>query len=470
MKEREIVKEHFDRIAPDYDAFKRRNKYYYDHIKAFVRRHVRPHSRVLEIGCGTGEILSQTQASRAVGIDISGEMIKLARAKFLDLTFIHSSLEESELKEKFDFILMTDLIHHVYDVMSVFEKVHTLCHPQTKIIVTSINPWWDPFFKFAERFKLKAPDVPLNYFDRRNIGKILELIDFHISQTGYLLLMPFYVPILSFIFNSLGVRIGVLNKFSSVYFMVIQPTIKNTTDLGFGCSVVIPCHNEEGNIIEAVQRIPKMGRRTEIIVVNDGSTDETVQRVRSIQGQNPDLKLIDYSPNRGKGHAVKIGFDTASEEILMILDADMTVEPEELPRFFDPLNKGLCQFVNGTRLIYPKEGQSMRFLNQLGNKLFSLLMTFLTNQTLTDTLCGTKALYKTDYKYVKMGLDKWGDFDLLFAAAKAGNKILEVPVHYKSRKAGISKMRAFRHGVHLLQACVRGFKELVFISIKNGTN
>jgi glycosyltransferase involved in cell wall biosynthesis len=209
-----------------------------------------------------------------------------------------------------------------------------------------------------------------------------------------------------------------------------------------------------------------MGKRTEIIVVNDGSKDRTADLVRELQKDRADLKLIDYSPNCGKGNAIKKGFEAATEEIVMILDADMTVAPEELMRFFQPLNKGICHFVNGTRLIYPREDQSMRFLNQLGNKCFCFLMTFLTGQTLTDTLCGTKALYKSDFQHIKMGLDKWGDFDLLFGAAKAYNRILEVPVHYKSRKSGESKMKSFQHGLHLLRACYLGFCELIFIPRK----
>ncbi|HLF17342.1 MAG TPA: bifunctional class I SAM-dependent methyltransferase/glycosyltransferase family 2 protein [Candidatus Omnitrophota bacterium] len=470
MQATDLVKDHFDELAPQYDMYKRKNRYYYDNIKTFIQKSVQPKCRVLEIGCGTGEILAVTQASYGVGIDISREMVKIAQKKFPGLHFIHSSVEDFESDEKFDFIIMTDLIHHVYDVMTVFEKIYRFCHPQTRVIVTYVNPWWDPLYKLAEKCGWKAPDVPLNYLDMRNIGKILELVDFKINQTGYLLSSPIFIPLLSYLANSLGVRLWGFNKLSFVSYMLIQPTAKNTMDLGLGCSVVIPCYNEEGNIVGAIKRIPKMGKYTEIIVVNDGSRDKTAALVKDMQHEYPNLRLIDYSPNHGKGYAVKSGFDAATQEVIMILDADMTVEPEELPRFFDPLNKGLCQFVNGTRMVYPKEGQSMRFLNQLGNKLFSLLMSFLTNQALTDTLCGTKALYKKDYQYIQMGLDKWGDFDLIFGAAKMGNKILEVPVHYKNRRAGESKMKAFKHGLHLLKACARGFRELVFVPARVNKN
>jgi hypothetical protein len=145
----------------------------------------------------------------------------------------------------------------------------------------------------------------------------------------------------------------------------------------------------------------------------------------------------------------------------MILDADMSVAPEELPQFFKLLNKGLCDFVNGTRMVYPMQKQAMRFLNLLGNKFFSLVLTFIAGQHLTDTLCGTKAIYRKDFQYIKMGTDKWGDFDLLFGASKLGHKIMEIPVHYAARRSGESKMNAFRHGLHLLKGCLRGFKEIV---------
>ncbi len=467
LARKESVERHFDNVAPEYDNWKKKNAYYYDTIKAFVRRNVRPESKVLEIGCATGEILHATRPAHGVGIDISSKLIKIASKKFPKYTFTHTSIESFESDEKFDYIILVDVIHHVYDIMTVFEEIYKFCHPQTKIIITVINPWWEPVLKVMEKFEAKAPDMLLNYFERRNIGRILELLNFSVVQMGCLLLFPKNIPILSYLANSIGVKLWGINKLSFVQHMTVQPTAENKTDLGFGCSVVIPCYNEEGNIVEAIKRVPPMGKRTEIIVVNDGSSDRTAELVRELQQENPDLKLIDYSPNRGKGNAIKAGFESATEEVIMILDADMTVAPEELPRFFDPLNKGLCQFVNGTRLVYPREDASMRFLNQLGNKVFCLLMTFITGQTLTDTLCGTKAMYKKDFKSIKMGLDKWGDFDLLFGAAKMGNRILEVPVHYKSRKAGVSKMKSLEHGLHLLRACFLGFRELIFIPRRN---
>lgn len=459
---KESVEEHFDEIAPNYDYWKKKNAYYYSTIKTFISRIIPEGSSVLEVGCGTGEILATTKPQRGVGIDISKKMVELASQKFPQYTFIHSPIEDLQLGEKFDYIVMIDVVDHVHDVMDVFHSLYRFCHSETQVILTTINPWWDPILSVMEKFGAKMPEGPHNFIEKRNLTKMLELMDFSISYSGYMLLFPKKIPVLSFLANSIGTRMWGIQKMSAVQYMLIHPMVKNDIDLRLGCSVIIPCYNEQDNIEEAIRRTPQMGRETEIIVVNDCSTDNTAQKVRDLQSRYPNLKLVDYSPNRGKGYAVRKGFEAATQEVLMILDADISTPPEELPRFFDPLNKGICQFVNGTRMVYPMENQAMRTLNLFGNKIFGFIMSFVTQQNLTDTLCGTKAFYKKDLKMIKWGLDKWGDFDLLFGAARTGKKIMEVPVHYMTRKSGESKMRSFRHGVHLLRACYLGFKELVF--------
>ncbi len=456
------VETHFDLIAKDYDQWKKKNSYYYDAIKAFVKGAVCPGSKVLEVGCATGEILASAKPSIGVGIDISSKMIEFARKKFPQYTFIYSAIENFQYQEKFDYIIMADLLDHVYDIQDIFESLYKFCHPTTRIIMTTINPWWEPVLLFMEKIKAKMPEGEHNFIEIRNLTKIIEFLDFSICYSCYLLLAPKHIPLVSFLANTIGVRIWGMNKLSLVQYMLLHPFPRNRNDLGFGCSVIIPCYNEAENIQEAVRRIPKMGKETEIIVVNDGSKDETANIVRKLKNDYSNLKLIEYSPNRGKGFAVKQGFNLATQEILIILDADMSVAPEELPRFFNLLNEGRCDFVNGTRMIYSMPKQAMRFLHLFGNKVFSLVMSFIIEQSLTDTLCGTKALYKKDYQRMMTGLDIWGDFDLLFGAAKLGNKIMEIPVHYRERKTGESKMKTIRHGFQLLRACFRGFKELTF--------
>jgi len=455
------VSQHFDAIADEYDQWKRKNAYYYGSLKRFVNGIVRPGSKVLEIGTATGEILAATQPALGVGVDISPRMVDLARSKFPHLQFAASALEDFQHAESFDYIILVDVLDHVHDVMETLEHVHRFCHPGTKVVLTTINPWWEPVLSVMEKLKAKMPEGPHNFVERRNLTKFIECLDFSISHTGYLLLFPKYLPLLSWLANTVGVRTWGVNKLSFVHTMVLRPVAKNETNLGLGCSVVVPCYNEEDNIEEAVRRIPRMGTQTEIIIVNDGSTDKTAEVVRGLLQNDQNLRYVELPYNRGKGFAVQQGFDAATQEVLMIVDADMSVMPEELPRFFNLLNKGICDFVNGTRMVYPMQKEAMRFLNLFGNKVFGLIMTFITGQHLTDTLCGTKAMYKKDYQDISMGMDRWGDFDLLFGAAKARSRMMEVPVHYMRRRSGESKMRRFRHGVHLLGACVRGFREIV---------
>lgn len=462
LMDKEVIEGHFDEIASNYDYWKEKNSYYYSTIKNFIGRYIPEGASVLEIGCGTGDILASTHPKRGVGIDISANMVSIAQKKHPNLTFIHSPIEDLTLDEQFDYIIMVDVVDHVCDIMDVFQNLHQFCKPTTQVMLTTINTWWDPILTLMEKWGQKMPEGPHNFVEKHNLAKMINLLDFSVSYSGFMLLFPKYIPVLSFFMNNLVTRLWPFNRFSAVQYMIIQPTVKNETNLGYGCSVIIPCHNEEGNIEEGIRRIPKMGKETEIIVVDDGSIDGTAQKAESLKEKFPNLKVISYKPNRGKGSAVKVGFEAATHEVIMILDADLSTPPEELPRFFDPLNKGLCQFVNGTRLVYPMQDQAMRMLNLLGNKIFGYVMSFITQQHLTDTLCGTKALYKSDFKRMSWGLDKWGDFDLLFGAAKIGSKIMEVPVHYKSRKSGESKMKSFRHGIHLLCACYYGFKEIVF--------
>ena len=245
-----------------------------------------------------------------------------------------------------------------------------------------------------------------------------------------------------------------------------EASTKNSNKQGYSCSVIIPCYNEAENIQNAVERVPQIAEFTEIVVVDDGSIDGTAEVVNKLMENHENLKLISYSPNRGKGPAVKAGFDAASGDVLMILDADMTVPPEELGRFFAPIAEGRADFVNGTRFVSSMESQAMSKLNWYGNKAFALLFSWLLGQKVTDTLCGTKALLKNNYRNIEMKHCRWGDFDLLIGAAKLDLKVLEVPIAYKRRLAGESHMRPLKHGLLFFRTFLRGVKQVKFNRIE----
>jgi len=233
-------------------------------------------------------------------------------------------------------------------------------------------------------------------------------------------------------------------------------------------SVIVPCKDEKGNIEDAGQRIPPLGGRTEIIFCDDASSDGTAEEVLRVQSLYPDKDIrLEHGPGLCKSRNVWSGFDAAAGDILIILDADLTTIPEELPYFMDVIASGQAEFVNGSRLVYPVPKRAMTTANMLGNKFFSAAFTYLLGQRVKDTLCGTKVLWRSDWERIKPMLgswgieDRWGDYELLFGAAKLNLKILDLPVHYQDRIYGSTKMtRVFQNGLIMLKMCWHGFLKL----------
>ena len=230
-----------------------------------------------------------------------------------------------------------------------------------------------------------------------------------------------------------------------------------------------PCRNEKGNIREAVARTPVMGAGTELIFVDGSSNDGTVEEIEAVMREYKgplELKLVHQGDGKGKGDAVRKGYAAASYPVLMILDSDLTVPPEDLPKFYRALVAGKGEFINGVRLVYPMEGEAMRFLNLLGNKFFSLALSWLLEQPIKDSLCGTKVLYREAYDRIADNrsffgdFDPFGDFDLLFGAARLNLKIVDLPVRYRARTYGDTKISRFSHGWLLLKMTAFGFKKL----------
>jgi glycosyltransferase involved in cell wall biosynthesis len=226
-------------------------------------------------------------------------------------------------------------------------------------------------------------------------------------------------------------------------------------------SVVVPCRNEVGNVQQAVERIPTMGKHTEILFCDDKSTDGTADEVRRMMALYPekDIRLVE-GPGICKAENVWTGFRAATGDILAILDADLTVMPEELPMFVNALVNSQGEFVNGSRLVYPLPELAMKFANTIGNKLFGRVFSFLLDQRIKDTLCGTKVLWRKDWECMEMNLgmwgikDLWGDYELLFGASKLHLEIVEVPVHYQERVHGVTKMtKVFSNGLRMLRIC-----------------
>jgi SAM-dependent methyltransferase len=468
------LRRYFDELAPVREQWKRKNWYYHAEVVRLVRFLVPPGKRVLEIGSGPGDLLAALEPSRGVGIDLSPAMAALARSRYPSLSFEVMDAEELKLDETFDYVVMSDLIGDLYDVGAAFEKLHAVVRPDTRIVITYYNHLWEPALKLAEKLGAKTGQNLQNWFHLNDIENLLNLHDYARVRQGYHLLLPKPVPGLARFVNRYGPLVPGLSRLSLIQWMVARPSPhRGPVPAACRVTVVIPCKNEKGNVVPAIERLPALGTETETIFVDGNSTDGTVEAVEAViakYGDSRKIRLIHQGDGRGKGDAVRKGFEAATGDVLMILDADLTVAPEDLPKFYDALIAGKGEFINGTRLVYPMESQAMRFLNFLGNKFFGMAFSWLLGQRVTDTLCGTKVLYRRDYERIKAGrsyfgnFDPFGDFDLLFGAARLNLKLVDLPIRYHDRTYGETKISRFRHGLLLLRMCGVALKRLKLLS------
>ena len=460
-----------DAQASESDRWKRKNRYYYESIARILRFHVPPGASVLEIGSGDGSLLDALSPSRGVGVDISPKMVAAARARYPHLAFLVGDAERLPLSGTFDYVILSDLVGYLDDVQRAFEQLRAVCHPRTRVIVTYYNYLWEPVLRAGERLGMKRPQPEQNWLAPEDLQNLLSLAGFQTIRRGYKLLCPVGVPLLAGLCNRVLANLPLLRKLALVEFVVARPAPEPVPEETLSCSVVIPARNERGNIEAAAARTPAMGRHTELIFVEGNSADGTAAEIGRVIGARPDrdIKLVLQGSGKGKGDAVRKGFAAASGDVVMILDADLTVPPEDLPKFFRALAGGRGEFVNGSRLVYPMEKQAMRFLNVLGNKFFSLAFTYLLEQRFKDTLCGTKALFRRDYARIAAGrgyfgeFDPFGDFDLIFGAAKLDLKIVEVPIRYRERTYGTTQISRFRHGWLLLRMTLFALRRIKFV-------
>jgi len=465
------IADYLDAQAPESDRWKRKNLYYYESIERIMRFRIPPGSSVLEIGCGTGDLLAALEPSRGVGVDISPRIADIARGKRPRLTFHAGDAEDLPVSEPFDYVILSDLIGYLDDVQRAFEQMNKACGPQTRVILTYFNYLWAPVLRIGEQLGMKRPQPDQNWLALPDLQNLLSLAGFQTISMGYKVLLPIRIPLLSSLCNRVLANLPLLRKLCLVEVIIARPAPVPVPENTLSCSVVVPARNERGNIEDAVRRIPKMGRHTEILFVEGNSSDGTAEEIERVIAAHPerDVRLIRQGNGVGKGDAVRKGFAAATGDVLMILDADLTVPPEELPKFLQTLASGRGEYVHGSRLVYPMEKQAMRFLNTLGNKFFSLAFTWLLDQRFKDTLCGTKVLYRRDYERIAAGrgyfgdFDPFGDFDLIFGAAKLDLKIVEIPIRYRERTYGTTQISRFRHGWLLLRMCVFALFRIKFV-------
>jgi ubiquinone/menaquinone biosynthesis C-methylase UbiE len=469
-----LTVEHLERVRAFYDeadveslggarAYRRLLAHYYNLL-------IPADSSVLEIGCGTGELLSLLHARKKTGVDLSNTQIAAARRRLPEATFQVQAGEFLELSEQFDVIIISDTLNLAADVQRLLERLHTISHPGTRLLLNFQNTLWRPLLSVARSLGLKAGQPQNSWLATSDVLNLLRLAGWAPVSRSNRILVPFAAGGIGTFFNRWLAPL--LQWFCLTIFIIARRDRREPVAAGKAptVSVVIPARNEAGNIDAAIARTPQMGGGTELIFVEGHSKDDTWARIQQAAAAHPELKIkILQQTGRGKGDAVRAGFAAATGDILMILDADLTMPPEELPKFYEVLASGRAEFANGVRLVYPMDEKAMQFLNLCANKAFGLIFTWLLGQPVKDTLCGTKVLRRADYERIAANrayfgdFDPFGDFDLLFGAARLNLAIADVPIRYRERTYGTTNIQRWRHGWLLLRMVIFAARKLKFV-------
>jgi 2-polyprenyl-3-methyl-5-hydroxy-6-metoxy-1,4-benzoquinol methylase len=463
---------HWDALARSWKGGRGLARAYHRRLERVYQFLVPRGLRVLELGCGEGDLLASLAPAKGVGVDFSPAMVDEARRRHPDLQFITADAHDlSQLDGPFDVIVVSDLLHDAWDVQGLLTGLQRLCHPGTRIVMNFYSRLWELPLAAVARAGLSRPVLKQNWLTVSDVTNLLHLSGFRVVRSWQEVLLPVSVPGLATLCNRVLVRLWGIRHLALSNFLLARPLQSvRSENRQPRVSVIIPARNEAGNIPALFARTPEMGSGTELIFVEGHSSDDTYGAIERALAENPQRSArLFRQTGRGKGDAVRLGFGAATGDILMILDADLTVPPEDLPRFCEALQLDKGEFVNGVRLMYPMEEGAMRFANLIGNKFFSLAFSWLLGQPIKDTLCGTKVLRREAYQALAANrayfgdFDPFGDFDLLFGAAKLGLEIVELPIRYRERTYGTTNIHRWSHGWLLLKMCVFAAGRIKFI-------
>ncbi len=448
---------HFEKLAPNLKKYRKRYAYFWNDIVRYCNYFIHEDDAVLEIGCATGDMLAKMKGRKKTGIDFSQKMIDIAKEHNPDINFFVQDAENINLNTKFDTIVLSHATGYFVDVLKVFESLKSVCHHRTRIIINYYNFLWEPALLMGEFFGFKRKSPKQNWLTKKDLQTFLYLAGYETYRSSRRVLLPINIPIISWFLNKFISRLPLINHLCLNQYVFARPICK-LPQKEYSTSIVIPARNESGNLEDALKRLPKFGSRQEIIFIEGNSTDDTWEQMQKLPEKYPEWDIkIGQQAGKGKGDAVRKGFAMATGDILMILDADLTVPPEDIPSFYDAIANNKGEFINGSRLVYPMEKNAMRILNLMGNKFFSIMFSWLLEQPLKDTLCGTKVIFKSDYeKLIKNRsffgeFDPFGDYDLIFGAYKMNLKIIDLPIRYRERVYGDTNISRFRHGLLLLR-------------------
>jgi ubiquinone/menaquinone biosynthesis C-methylase UbiE len=465
--------EHWDQVALIPLHQRNWGRSYQARLQAVYKRLSSKATRILEIGCGRGSLLAALDQPGVIGVDFSRKMLQQARNKYPEMALVQADAHALPFSNHANFrtVILSDLLNDVWDVLAVLKSVASISSRTTRVFINSYSRVWEPVLNVAAKLRLIRPNLPQNWITVDDLEHMLNITGFDVIRRWEEVLLPINLPLIGDFLNQFLIRFWPFRHFA-VANMIGARKLPGKDELpdNPSVSVVIPARNEEGNIRALFERIPNLVDDMELIFVEGHSQDDTYGEIQRAIQNYPDKKtrLIQQS-SVGKGNAVRDGFDEANGDIYMILDADLSVPPEELSYFFEAISSGKAEFVNGVRLVYPMESEAMRFINLVGNKFFTYAFSWLLGQKVKDTLCGTKVLWSVDYDTIAENreyfgdFDPFGDFDLLLGAAKLHLKIVDLPVRYHSRTYGQTNIHRWSHGMLLLKMAVYAAMRIKFV-------
>lgn len=475
----ESVRSFYEQHHESVERARGRRRYFYGYVTRLIKARIPRGSSVLEIGCGSGHLLAALTPSRGVGIDLSSKAVAEARRRYSgrNLHFFEGDGADRALLAQvggpFDAIVMLTVATQLENVQAAFESLGMVCHARTRLLIYSYSRLWQPILWLTERLGLRHKAPPDAWLPPEEVRHMLGLADFEVVRLDRGVLIPVGVPLLSELLNRYVGRLPLFEHLALMYGIIARPAphrFHGARTASPSVSVVIPCRNEAGHIKDLVARLPELPPNSEFLFVEGHSTDDTEAAIHRAIEANPGrpLRFLKQA-GQGKGDAVRLGFAQARGEVVLILDSDMGIAPEDVPKFVEALVRGKGDLINGSRLVYPMRGRAMRFLNMLANKLFAMLFSWLLGQQVRDTLCGTKALYREDYERIAANrsffgdFDPFGDFDLLFGASRLNLRIVDLAVRYHERSYGQTNISRFRHGLLLLRMSLFAARKLKFV-------
>ena len=464
----------YNSIARNRRKYYNRNRFYHRSILKYFSMCIPRNSRILELGCATGDLIGNLHPSQGIGVDISDEMIAIAREKYPSVQFVCENAENFTTEMVFDYIILSGIAGSIENIQELLEKAQKWSTTDTRIFIDFYNPLWYPLIKIGEKTGLKMPEMTRNWLSVDDLENFLYISGYQVIKRKYLMFFPKYIPVITYILNKFIGNLPLIRRLSLNNIVIARPARALSNPEDKRCSVVITCRDEEGNIEGLVTRMPRMGSNTEIIFVEGHSKDNTVAGIEEMIRKYPDkdIKMLKQK-GIGQGDAFRYGFDEALGDFVIWLEADLTTPPEEAIHFWNAYINNQGEYINGSRFIYKMERSAMPLFNFLGNRFFGILFTVLLKQRFTDTLCGFKAISKKNYIRIREQIDFFGDFDpfgdfeLIFGTIKNNLKVAEIPVHYQPRQYGESKAygQSFfsftKHGWLLIRMSFIAFKKFI---------